>query len=217
MKRFPSLSKGEADHPISQGKKDFRKGWPMWMKQMPRFRNFPDPDENFQLLDNEQIEQMMEKHDPQAAERMKADIKHMEYELLRLFRTVDYQAKRQQNRYRFYQITYMVLAFVAILIGSMLALSLEVNPGLAPWLAFGETIVALITTYVATISGREPALPAWLNNRRRAEALRREYFRYLMNMEPYDAVAGYHREMLLSRRAADVNRGVFGETERKAG
>jgi hypothetical protein len=217
MKRFPSLSKGEADNPISQGKTGFRSGWPMWMKQMPRFRNFPDPNESFQLLDNGQIEEMMTNHEPQAAERMRVDIKHMEYELLRLFRSVDYEAKRQQNRYRFYQIIYMLLAFVATLIGAMLALSLDSKPGLAPWLAFGETIVALVTTYVATISGREPALPAWLNNRRRAEALRREYFRYLMNMEPYDSVEGYHREMLLSRRAADINRGVFGETERKVG
>jgi hypothetical protein len=71
--------------------------------------------------------------------------------------------------------------------------------------------VALLATFLATISGRESPLPIWLNNRRRAEQLRREYFRYLMNLPPYDSIEGYQRQMAASRRAADINRGVFPE------
>ena len=47
-----------------------------------------------------------------------------------------------------------------------------------------------------------------MSNRRRAEQLRREYFRFLTRMPPYDEVTGYRRRMLLSKRVADINRGM---------
>ena len=198
--------------PITQERKGFRQNWPVWMRQMPRFK-FPAPNENFQLIDTEQLGGLLAESDPNAAEAIRADIKHMDYELLRLFRKLDHEAKLQQNRYRFFQIAYIVLAFFATLLGSFLALALDSRPALVPWLAFAETIIALLTAFLATISGREPPLPLWMSTRRRAEALRREYFRYLLNLSPYDEVAGYKREMLLSSRAAAINRGVFASSD----
>lgn len=200
----------DKDTPISQEKSGFRANWPIWLSQMPRL-NLSAPNEDFQLIDQQQLDELLKDQEPDAITRIKNDIQHMDYELLRLFRELDYQAKLQQNRYRLYQIAYMLLAFLATLAGAGLALSLSGSPRLAPWFAFSETIVALMTTFLATTSGREPPLALWLNNRRRAEAMRREYFRYLMNLPPYDKVTGYKREMLLSRRAADINRGAFSD------
>jgi hypothetical protein len=197
---------------ISQAKAGFRARWPVWLQRMPQY-NFPPPNEDFQLIDRDQLKQVLTGVDEEIVAGIEADIKHMDYELLRLFRKLDYEAKYQQNRYFLYQIAYMVLAFAATLIGSTLALALDAKPGLVPWLAFAETVVALLTTYLATLSGREPPMPLWVSNRRRAEAMRREYFRYLLNLPPYDEVTGYQREMQLSRRAADINRGFFGEGE----
>jgi len=196
--------------PVTQEGKAFRKNWPSWLKQMPRL-NFPPLSEDFELIERKQLIGVLKeiKADQAAVKRVVDDLKYLDSELMRLFRERDYEAKSQQNRYRLYQILYMVLAALATLIGALIALFLEIRPSLVPLLALGETFVALITTYLATISGREPPLPLWLENRRRAETLRREYFRYLANVEPYDEVDGYEREMLVSRRAAEINRGFF--------
>jgi hypothetical protein len=204
--KLPNLSPSGAQ-PVSQEKKGFRQGWPVWLRQMPRL-SFPPLNENFQLIDPAALEEVLSQADTAAAERIRRDMRHMDGELLRLFRRLDYEAKAQQNRYRVYQITYLLLAALATLIGSIMALATD-NADLLAVLAFGETLVALLTTYLATISGREPPLPLWMQNRRRAEHMRREYFRYLCNLEPYDTVQGYEREMLLSKRAADINRGFF--------
>ena len=52
------------------------------------------------------------------------------------------------------------------------------------------------------------ATRAWL-----VTTLRREYFRYLMRLEPYDGVEDrFDRETLLAKRAADINRGFFPES-----
>jgi hypothetical protein len=196
------------EQPISQQKPTFRANWPSWAKQLPVLR-FQPPDPNFQLIDRDKLRQILKDASPDIVKRVEDDLNFLENELLRLFRDRDYEAAMQQNRYRLYQIMYILLAALATLIGSLQALVLNSNRGLLPWLAFGETLVALLATFLATISGREPPLPLYLNNRRRAESLRREYFRFLINLPPYDTVAGPDRRQMLSTRAADINRGVF--------
>lgn len=200
--------------PITQGNLDFRKSMPEWVKQLPSFRS-PQAKSDFQLIDMASLDKMLQNVDPQAATLLKEDMQFLDKELLRLFRDRDYEAKLQQNRYRLYQIGYMGLAAAATLIGSLLAVSLQNNNSndLVPMLGFLETLVALITTYLATISGREQPLPLWLENRRKAEHLRREYYRYLMDLAPYDALQGYDRRRTLSFRAANINRGLFPETD----
>ncbi len=196
--------------PITQQAKLSRQGWSGWARQLPHI-NLPAAKPNFQLIDRDKLRQALHDADPTVVKGIEQDLDFLEHELMRLFRERDAEAAIQQNRYRLYQVTYIVLAALATLIGSLQALVLNSDRALLPWLAFGETLVALFATFLATISGREPPLPLYLNNRKRAEGLRREYFRFLMNLPPYDTVQGADRHVMLSQRAADINRGVFPE------
>jgi hypothetical protein len=195
----------------------FRQNWPAWMKQLPRWSFPKEPNPNYQLIDRQKLREHLAKLDAESVKRIEEDLDFLDHELLRLFRDRDFQASQSQNMYRLYQIGFMLLAGGAALIGSLQALALNNSPDAVPIFSLLETIVALVTTYLATISGREPPLPLWLQNRRRAENLRREYFRYLMNMPPYDVLDGYKRRMTLSQRAADINRGVYPEIEGEEG
>lgn len=195
----------------TQGEKNFRQNWPDWAKQLPRVKFTAEPDPNFQLIDRAEMRQLLKDADPEAVRRLEEDMEFIDHELMRLFRQRDFEAAREQNRYRLYQLGFMALATVATVIGSFQALALNSITNLVPYLAFAETVVALLTTYLASISGREPPLPLWLQSRRRAEQMRREYFRFLMNIPPYDEVDGYERRVLLSKRAADINRGVASD------
>ncbi len=194
--------------PVAQGKKGFRKNLPEWMKQLPMLR-LPPPDPNFQLLDREKLGAILQNATPEARTRLESDVAYLDKELLRLFRARDYTAKFQQNRYRQYQIAYMLLATAATLAGSLLAISLRDNPQSAPFWGLVETLIALGATFLSALSTREPPLPLWIENRRIAEQLRREYFRFLMDLEPYDALADYDRRHELSVRAAQINRGAL--------
>jgi hypothetical protein len=193
---------------VTQEKADFRDRAPEWIKQLPRF-TFPEPNPNFQLLQPDELNTLLDSVDKEAAAHIREDMEYLDKELLQLFKERDYDAKFQQNRYRLYQISYIVLATAATLVGAILAVALDSNPELVPWLGFLETAIALITRRLADTSAREPPLPLWLENRRIAEALRREYFRYLMDLSPYDALEGYERRRTLSIRAADMNRGLY--------
>lgn len=195
---------------VTQQPKGFRQGWPVWAKQLPKFK-FNEQDREFQLIDRDEMRAFLRAKgaSPDAIQRLEEDMNHLDHELLRLFRDRDYIASLQQNRYRTYQLGFSTLAAVATVIGAFQALAVNDNPNLLPYLAFGETVVALFTTYLATISGSVSPLPAWLTNRRHAEYLRREYFRYLMDLEPYDQLSGTDRKLQLSIRAANINRGIY--------
>lgn len=196
--------------PVTQEKRNFRQGWPMWAKQFPR-RSMQDQDKSFQLINRDDLIATLDQAGAtQAAkDKLLADIDFLDHELLRLFRDRDYNASVEQNRYRTYQMTFMALATLATLVGSFQALALNTAEAWLPLFAFAETVVALATTYIATISSRESPLPRWLLNRRRAEYLRREYFRFLMDLDPYNQVKGAERKQLLSLRAANISRGVY--------
>lgn len=196
------------DQYITQEKKGFREGWPAWMKQLPRW-SFPKLDDDFGLISEEALAELLADADAESRERIMEDINFLDHELLRLFRERDHNASMQQNRYRMLQIGYMVLATLAALIGSFQALTLIDNPNYTAVFAFVETVVAALVTFLATISGRQSPMSLWLLNRRRAESLRREYYRYLLNLPPYNEYSGYQRRMELSERAANINRGFF--------
>jgi len=192
--------------PIHQGEQNFRGSLPEWMRQLPRIQ-FPPMDENFQLIDKKKLEHMLAESTPEVAQRIREDIDHLDRELLHLFRERDYQASYHQNRYRLYQVLYILLAAAASMVGAGMALALNSAPHIIPALAILEVLIAAGTTYLATVGSRPPPLATWLENRRRAEYLRREYFRYLSNLSPYDQQKGYLREMLLAKRAARINQG----------
>jgi uncharacterized protein DUF4231 len=215
----PTTTNVEAkvNQPNTQGRdvnkpRRFRDYLQVWMQELPTYPfSPPEPDPSFQLIQEADWNTITSQTDKDTADQMEADKKFLDYELLRLFRERDYEAKKQQNRYRLIQIGFMLLAAIATMIGALQALALSNDPTSLPFLAFFETLVALLATFLSTIAGREPPLPIWLSNRRRAEQLRREYFRYLVNLPPYDGLDGYQRQMALSKRAADINRGVFPE------
>ena len=208
---LPSASANPAtEQPITQGKVNARANWPTWARELPRLGDPQPATDDFQLISQTALNDELKNADPAAKQRIQDDIKFMEHELLRLFKEVDTQAKQNQNRYRLFQLGYITLAAGATLFGSLQALSLNTHRDWMPWLAFAETVIALCATYLATISGREPPMQRWLDNRRKAESMRREYFRYLLNLPPYDALPdGPERRRQLSRRAADINRGIF--------
>lgn len=215
----PGAGSSDAKTVSTQGKQDLRKNWPAWAKQLPRLRFEQAPNSKYQLLDQARLGALLAQTDPEAAKRIQEDVEFLETELMRLFRIRDYDASLHQNRYRLVQISFMGLAALATIIGALQGLSLNNRPDAVPAFALAETVVALLTTYLATISGRVPSLPLWLQNRRRAEYLRREYFRYLMRIAPYDNenVKDYERKLLLSTRAANINRGIYPDQQSSEG
>lgn len=218
----PPVSGSNPPLPASQGQKVRRRreGWAEWMRDLPLPR-FPDkPEENFRLIDPAKLDALLANANENAAARIREDIEFLNAEMMTLFRDRDHNAKKEQNLYRAYQISYLALAGVATALGSFQAILLLNRPDVMPWIAFAETFVALLATFLATISGREPPMPRWLENRRRAEQLRREYFRFLVNLPPYDeevsadeVAKGFtyeiKRKLLLSERIAEINRGAY--------
>lgn len=209
--RVPASEKKEGA-PITQSPSRQRSWLPAWWRQLPRFFGFNPFREDFQLLDQKQLAELLANCDPVAASRIQRDIEVLDHEVLRLFRRLDYEAARQQNRYRRVQLEFAFLALFATVLGSIMALTLESNPWLTPYLGLGETVIALLTAFIVALTSDEPPQQLWLQNRLRAEFLRREYFRYLMRLAPYDTISDdFDRETLLAKRAADINRGFFPE------
>ena len=200
----------EGRPPVSQGGGSFRRHLPVWLREMPRYGPFrpAEPDAGFRLLDHDQLEVVLQGVPAIVREEIQEDIDFLEYEVMRLFRERDHRAKAQQNRYRRQQINFLLLSIISTLVGSLQLISLANQPERMPLFAFLETVISLLTAFLAAVSGREPPQEQWLLNRRRAEELRREYFRFLTRVPPYDEVGGYQRRMLLAQRAAEINRGL---------
>lgn len=196
--------------PVSQSS-NARKRRPEWLRRFPKLR--PDPiNHNFKLLPPEQLEQMLKTMPEPIAARIKNDLEFMEKPLLRLFRERDHEAYVHQNTHRLFQLTFIGLSVLATLVGSILTLSLTSNASFAAFLGFIEAIIAAATAALAALQGNRPPQALWLQNRLRAEYLRREYFRYLMNLEPYTSLDEVSRRRMLEMRAAEINMGVFPET-----
>ncbi|MBL8132186.1 MAG: DUF4231 domain-containing protein [Anaerolineae bacterium] len=196
--------------PISQGSHPPAKltdtGW-IWWKQRPR-RDFPaEPDPTFTLVGDALIQELTAKFslDAEAIARIKTDIAHLEAELLRYFRETDHNAKKFQNGFRLYNWRLLMLATAATLVGSLQAISLSISPAMLLVLGALETIIALYTVYVVNARGRDASVEDWLKNRRMSEQLRREFFRYLMMLPPYNQdEKDFERKRKLSHRAAMI-------------
>jgi Protein of unknown function (DUF4231) len=188
---------------------------PEFVRQLPRIR-FTRPNPRWQLISETELTDYLSQHnvDQKVIDELTDDIKDIDYEVMRLFRERDYEASEQQNRYRTYQLSYMLLATVATFLGSLQAVLFANDPGYVPILALLQTVIAGLTTFLSFISTRESPLPRWMEARRRAEFLRREYFRYLLDLPPYDTfdqtdLGRANRKMKLGTRAADVNAGTY--------
>lgn len=183
----------------------FSKDFPKW--------KLPDPDPNFQLIPEKELDKLFDEKDVPANTRkeIKDDMQFLQEEMFHLFTKSDYQAKSYQNDYRRYQLWFILLAFFATLVGSGQAVvsGRDIADTWLPTLAFVETVVALLATFVASISAFDPPMNKWIQNRRIAEYMRQEYFRYLTGVDPYDEyrLDQPRREMLLARRVAEINQG----------
>jgi hypothetical protein len=199
-----------ADQPVTQASKSRAKR-PEWLRRFPKLR--PDPiDTTFQLIPPDRLEKILGAVNPSAADRIRADVKFLEQPLLRLFRERDHEAYVHQNTHRLFQLSFIGLSVLATLIGSLLTLSLTGNATLAAVFGFIEAVIASVTAMLAALQGNRPPQALWLQNRLRAEYLRREYYRFLMNLEPYTSLEEVHRRRLLEMRAAEINKGTFPET-----
>lgn len=205
----PGQTPSPPAQPTTQGQTPARKK-SAWLHDMPQFGTFKPskPDTTYRLIDPAALQTLLAGHSDAVIARIQADMDYAEHELLRLFRARDYDAARNQNRYRKTQIFYIALAGLATAFGALQAYTLAGNPALSPWFGFAETVVALFTVFVATIVARRPPLRAWLSNRRIAEQLRREYFRFITNLPPYTDLNTDDRRAELSKRAANINLGI---------
>lgn len=211
----PTPDTGVARQPTTQGAPPSRTV-AAWIRDLPQWGRFkPEvPNQDYQLLDSSRLESILDKYPPAVQQRIREDIAHLERDLMRVFRDRDHTAKFNQNRYRKFQILFIALAALATMVGSFQALALFSSTSAAPVWGFIETCIALLVTFLATLISRESPLQLWMDNRRRAEHLRREYFRYLVNLEPYASLQRDDRRRALSRRAADINRGMDPDQQR---
>ncbi|RMF78578.1 MAG: DUF4231 domain-containing protein [Chloroflexi bacterium] len=187
---------------------------PMWIRQLPSLRFPRRQNEAFELISDEFLHQIATTYqlDEAALEKIKQDRDFMEPELMVYFRELDHKAKLQQNGYRLFQLSILALATLATIIGSLQAVMLSSNPDILPWLGALEAFVALLTVFVVQTRGTNSRLSDWLNNRRKAEQMRREFFRYLMDLPPYRSIeVDYERKQTLSRRAAEIYNDKFPE------
>lgn len=188
-----------------------------WFRQFPRWRGC-NP-RRAQFITDAQLANLISalgyEENSEAARRLLEDKKHLDTELLPLFQARDIDAHCNQNSYRRYQLGFMFLAAVATLIGSLQVWALNDNPDWIVRIGLAETLVALLTTYIATLKGNEHPFSAWLHSRQLAEQLRREYYRYLTDTMPYTELTGPTRRKLLALRAAAINRGDDPEAQDK--
>ncbi len=204
----PPIESEETQQPKTMGNERPKDSQFEWFRQFPKF-NFPQPNQTFVLINDEELQEIFKTKniDSQSveAERVRRDIRVLNEELMPIFRERDYVAKQEQNRYRLYQLSFLSLATAATGVGSLQVWALQSAP---EWiLVFGliETVIALLTTFIATLMGNKQPLGEWLDNRSLAESLRREYYRYLADAEPYHQLDGVKRETHLALRAAAIN------------
>lgn len=180
-----------------------------WFRQFPSF-NFPSsPRQEFVLLNDADVKSLLDAydiaHDAPAAQRVWDDMTVLNEELMPIFRERDHVAKREQNRYRLYQLSFLLLATAATAIGSFQVWALQSAQEMILVFGLFETFIALLTVFVSTLMGNRQPLGEWLENRRLAEQLRREYYRFLTDSQPYDLLEGTDRKKRLARRAAAIN------------
>jgi hypothetical protein len=212
-----AILKEESENtPIAMGDSPRRERLPDWMKDLPQRKLPAEPDPNFHLISEARLLQAInltdDKEDQERlCRRLTGDVAVLETRLMPLFRQHDHEAKQYQNRYRQYQIYYIILAALATTLGGFQALFATGQEALAAIIAFAETVIALIAVSLVMISGREETLKLWLEHRRCAEQLRREYFRFLMNLAPYDVLEYPDNQLMMAERAAAINQGSYPE------
>jgi hypothetical protein len=110
----------------------------------------------------------------------------------------DTDAKYYQNSYYRFQWIFILGAFLTTLFSVVAAMSNQIDPsGIFAGVAWAVTAVCGVGTAVATAlnQSRRPQL-RWYVNRRKAEAMRRHYYLFVMRAEPYSGETAARRAKL---------------------
>jgi len=211
-----SANTSDQGPPPTTQAKESRQGWGIeFLRQMPHLRFSRTRDDNYMLIREDAARAELQGLPQDIIDEVIADMKSIDHDVMRLFRDRDYDAAQNQNTYRLYQVSYMVLATAATFVGSLQAVLFGADPRWVALFAFIQTVLAGLTTFLSFITTREPPLPLWMENRRQAEFLRREAFRYLIGLPPYndDKMKRHERKRRAAERAAQVNKGAYPEEE----
>lgn len=190
-----------------------------WLQQHYPLSDSSKPDDDYQFYVPDD-EKYLEKYNElrsrwddetfdKAQHKLDADLKDLRDELMPLFQELDLRATVAQNRYKFFQISFLVLAAATTAVGSLQLLVVD-DPGNSLISVFGltETFLSLVTIFLVNIQGNDSPFTKWLTARQRAEQLRREYFRYVTDSIPYSKIPSIPvRRRLMAMRATAINEG----------
>jgi hypothetical protein len=173
----------------------------MRLRREPMLRELPkrhiSPDKKYELITSVQLQTFFAVYEnyespgnpkfkeefAAAKEAIEKDHQALGERVMDLYRSNDFEAKREQNRYRQILWRLIWLAFFATLFGALQGFAVDMNiPGVdekAPlaFFAFGEAVITSMALMVLQTARSSP-LERWIMARRTTEALRREYFRF---------------------------------------
>jgi hypothetical protein len=179
-----------------------------WAQELPR-RSYPPFDPTSTIIDRAELQNVLADIAPEVTQSIVDDLDFLEENLVPLFRSRHYEARRELNRYRFNQLIISVVALTMILMSVLQLVALISAIQFLLVAAFLTTLVALTLTFLTTLVSRSQSpVISWLTNQRRAEALRREYYRFVLDLPPYHNLRDLKRKKLLAVRAADIDQGI---------
>ncbi|MBK8024700.1 MAG: DUF4231 domain-containing protein [Chloroflexi bacterium] len=211
----PLAADAAAEEPVMQRVTYPGRRGPEWLRSLPYFRFASEPSPNFQLIDPQALARVLRDVRPDIADAIRKELAFMEPEILRLFRERDFFAKQKLNRYILFELVVVLLVIGLVVVGSLRLWTTLTGGALSALLGVVAVIIALIAIFVSTVRGREAAYPQYMMHRSRAEFLRREYFRYLLNLPPYTMDRGIEKMQTLALLAANLNRGADTRSEKQ--
>ncbi len=170
------------------------------LRLLPRFTP-PPKNPNFALVTPPYLDTVLSGLHDDAARLLRAEVAIADQVLLRPFSDSDYDAVRIHIRYRLIQLSSAALIIVMIAlcgVGLWLAFSARSTP--LTLALVGVVGLCLLVIYISG-GGRANLYNRYMNQRRSAEWLRREYFRFLARLAPYNGTEG-DRHRRVNERAA---------------
>jgi hypothetical protein len=187
--------------------------WDLLLQELPVRKYRPGRDRT--LIDDTQVRKLLATLDETNAASIQDDINTLNQEILPKYHINSRASKENKDRYLRYQVSYAVLAAGSILLASFQALLIGNDQhGLMFITGIIQASLASLLYYLALVSRRDNPLQKWVDNRRRTEGLRQEYFTYLLRLPPYDVDLNTHkRRGLLKSRAFAIH--TFGKLPNK--
>ena len=127
------------------------------------------------------------------------DFDHLDRHLLPVFREMDGEALRQQNRFYLTQLLIIVGSALVTILGAWQAAA----GGGQLWVGLAETVLAALLGLGTIVTAARNARRAYFTSRLKAERLRSEYFLFLGRQGPYGDER--RRHTVLSARVAAIS------------